>query len=128
MCGITGFVEGRASVKYEGAVVLDRMCRIIAHRGPDDQGVMFRGGAALGMRRLSIIDLAGGHQPISGEDGSVSVVFNGEIYNFRELQTLLESQGHRFHSRLHGPQYPAARSAEQADRSICACSHQGSAE
>src|SRR5437667_1394378 len=96
MCGITGFVEGCASVKYEGAVVLDRMCRIIAHRGPDDQGVMFRGGAALGMRRLSIIDLAGGHQPISGEDGSVSVVFNGEIYNFRELQTLLESQGHRF--------------------------------
>ena len=96
MCGITGFVEGCAPVKYEGAVVLDRMCRIIAHRGPDDQGVMFRGGAALGMRRLSIIDLAGGHQPISGEDGSVSVVFNGEIYNFRELQTLLESQGHRF--------------------------------
>jgi asparagine synthase (glutamine-hydrolysing) len=65
MCGITGFVEGCASIKYEGAVVLDRMCRIIAHRGPDDQGVMFRGGAALGMRRLSIIDQAGCHQPIS---------------------------------------------------------------
>ena len=72
------------------------MCRVIAHRGPDDQGVMVEGEVALGMRRLSIIDLAGGHQPIAGEDGKVTVVFNGEIYNYRELQNDLEARGHRF--------------------------------
>lgn len=78
--------------------MLDRMCRRIRHRGPDDQGTMVRGSVALGMRRLSIIDLAGGHQPISGCDPSVSVVFNGEIYNYRELQKELEQLGHRFHT------------------------------
>jgi asparagine synthase (glutamine-hydrolysing) len=78
------------------ASVLDRMCRVIAHRGPDDQGVMLTDAAALGMRRLSIIDLAGGHQPISGCDASIRVVFNGEIYNYRELQRDLEARGHRF--------------------------------
>jgi asparagine synthase (glutamine-hydrolysing) len=72
------------------------MCQAIFHRGPDDQGVMIKNGAVLGMRRLSIIDLVGGHQPISGEDGSVTVVFNGEIYNFQELQPLLSSRGHSF--------------------------------
>ncbi|HEX8173724.1 MAG TPA: asparagine synthase (glutamine-hydrolyzing) [Pyrinomonadaceae bacterium] len=102
MCGIAGFVErqkeaapGLAPMRAE---VLDRMCRRISHRGPDDQGVMVREGAALGMRRLSIIDLAGGHQPISGCDPAVSVVFNGEIYNYRELQRELEAKGHRFHT------------------------------
>lgn len=78
------------------AGLLDRMCRVITHRGPDDQGVMIEGNVALGMRRLSIIDLAGGHQPISNEDGKVSVVFNGEIYNYRELARELEARGHRF--------------------------------
>ena len=82
----------------ERAEVLDRMCRVIRHRGPDDQGTLVQGGAALGMRRLSIIDLAGGHQPISGCDPSVTVVFNGEIYNYRELQKALEARGHRFHT------------------------------
>jgi asparagine synthase (glutamine-hydrolysing) len=80
----------------ERTEVLDRMCRVIRHRGPDDQGMFVRGGVALGMRRLSIIDLAGGHQPMSGEDGKATVVFNGEIYNYRELQPVLEAQGHRF--------------------------------
>jgi asparagine synthase (glutamine-hydrolysing) len=80
------------------AEVLDRMCRVIRHRGPDDQGTLVRGVVALGMRRLSIIDLSGGHQPISGCDSSVTVVFNGEIYNYRELQKELERRGHRFHT------------------------------
>jgi asparagine synthase (glutamine-hydrolysing) len=76
--------------------MLDRMCRIITHRGPDDQGMMVKTGVALGMRRLSIIDLAGGNQPISGEDGEVTIVFNGEIYNFLELKPQLECLGHIF--------------------------------
>jgi asparagine synthase (glutamine-hydrolysing) len=98
MCGIAGFVDERdaAARPEERALVLDRMCRIISHRGPDDQGTMLTARVALGMRRLSIIDLAGGHQPISGEDGSVSVVFNGEIYNYADLQRDLEARGHTF--------------------------------
>ena len=75
------------------------MCEVIRHRGPDDQGTVIKGPAALGMRRLSIIDLSGGHQPMSGEDGSVTIVFNGEIYKYLELEPLLEARGHRFRSR-----------------------------
>ena len=100
MCGIAGLVDlwdaGEVREPEERAGILDRMCRIMTHRGPDDQGVMVTTGVALGMRRLSIIDLAGGRQPISGEDGSVTIVFNGEIYNFLELKPLLEARGHRF--------------------------------
>ncbi|HSS20821.1 MAG TPA: asparagine synthase (glutamine-hydrolyzing) [Pyrinomonadaceae bacterium] len=99
MCGIAGFVDARsatARVADERAQILENMCRVIRHRGPDDQGVMLKPGVALGMRRLSIIDLAGGQQPISNEDGSVTIVYNGEVYNYRELQTDLQSRGHRF--------------------------------
>src|SRR5436305_430812 len=101
MCGIAGFVEHgttESSLRSteDRAAVLDSMCRVIRHRGPDDQGTFVSGGVALGMRRLSIIDLAGGHQPMSGEDGSVTIVFNGEIYNYRELQRELEGRGHTF--------------------------------
>ncbi len=100
MCGIAGFIDSRgaskARVEGERAQILEAMCRVITHRGPDDQGVMLKPGVALGMRRLSIIDLAGGHQPISNEDDSVSIVFNGEIYNYRELQSELQSHGHKF--------------------------------
>jgi asparagine synthase (glutamine-hydrolysing) len=97
MCGIAGFIGDKERLSGpERTEVLDRMCRLISHRGPDDQGTMLTDEAALGMRRLSIIDLAGGHQPMSGEDGSVTVVFNGEIYNYRELQRELEARGHRF--------------------------------
>jgi asparagine synthase (glutamine-hydrolysing) len=85
-----------AAHEREHVHLLDRMCRIIKHRGPDDQGMMVRGTVALGMRRLSIIDLAGGHQPISNETQDVTVVFNGEIYNYRDLQRELEARGHRF--------------------------------
>ena len=97
MCGIAGFIDRQTRLSAdERAGVLDRMCRRIAHRGPDDQGTMLVEGVALGMRRLSIIDLAGGNQPISNEDGQINVVFNGEIYNYRELQPPLEARGHRF--------------------------------
>src|SRR5579872_112189 len=72
------------------------MCDAIVHRGPDDEGIYVNGGVALGMRRLSIIDVASGHQPIHNEDGSLSIVFNGEIYNFRQLRAQLIADGHRF--------------------------------
>jgi len=104
MCGIAGFVESEEQLnaagegRAEAGATLDRMCRVITHRGPDDQGTIIDGGVALGMRRLSIIDLAGGHQPISGCGGRATVVFNGEIYNYRELQEELEARGHHFHT------------------------------
>jgi asparagine synthase (glutamine-hydrolysing) len=66
------------------------------HRGPDDGGLYLADGVGLGVRRLSIIDLAGGHQPLTNEDGSIHVVFNGEIYNHQALRSRLEGQGHRF--------------------------------
>jgi asparagine synthase (glutamine-hydrolysing) len=92
MCGIAGFFEpgGRAS---EAAV--KAMCDQIVHRGPDDAGYYAADGCGIGMRRLSIIDLAGGHQPLANEDGTVWVVFNGEIYNYQELRALLTGRGHR---------------------------------
>jgi len=97
MCGIAGFIaKENESPTDDTRHLLEQMCSVIRHRGPDDQGTMLKGRVALGMRRLSIIDLAGGHQPISNEDGTVTVVFNGEIYNYRELQRELEARGHRF--------------------------------
>jgi asparagine synthase (glutamine-hydrolysing) len=93
MCGIAGFVlrEGRA----EPAAVR-AMCDQIRHRGPDDDGIYVDGSCGIGMRRLSIIDLSTGHQPIPNEDRTAWVVFNGEIYNYRSLRNLLASHGHRF--------------------------------
>ena len=97
MCGIAGFVEPNpALTAIERRDVIQHMCDVIAHRGPDDEGFYVDGGMALGMRRLSIIDLATGHQPISNEDGSVRIVFNGEIYNYAELRAGLLQRGHQF--------------------------------
>ncbi|HEY0366920.1 MAG TPA: asparagine synthase (glutamine-hydrolyzing), partial [Pyrinomonadaceae bacterium] len=97
MCGIAGFVTRDEQRDTRAAnEVLGRMCRVIAHRGPDEQGTLVKGQVALGMRRLSIIDVAGGHQPMSGCVGEITIVFNGEIYNYRELQRELESRGHKF--------------------------------
>ena len=79
--------------------LIGRMCGIIAHRGPDDEGHYVAGEAAIGMRRLSIIDVATGRQPISNEDGTVWIVFNGEIYNYRELRAGLITRGHQFQTR-----------------------------
>jgi len=96
MCGIAGLV------RWDGPSVLEdevrAMCRMMVHRGPDEEGVFLGHGVGMGMRRLSIIDLAGGQQPVSNEDGSVWVVFNGEIYNYRELRQKLTSSGHTLRS------------------------------
>ncbi|MBV9706766.1 MAG: asparagine synthase (glutamine-hydrolyzing) [Chloroflexi bacterium] len=98
MCGIAGFIDRQHS--HENAeLLIDSMCKVIRHRGPDDQGVWVGDGVALGMRRLSIIDLAKGHQPMLNEDGSVLVVFNGEIYNYSELQQNLQDRGHQFQTK-----------------------------
>ena len=78
--------------------LIHRMCETIIHRGPDDEGIYIEGGVGLGMRRLSIIDVAGGHQPVHNEDKTVWIVFNGEIYNFPDLRKELESRGHRFYT------------------------------
>ena len=94
MCGIAGIVSLRGAAPSCEELV--RMCNAMTHRGPDDAGYLVEGPVALGMRRLSIIDLAGGHQPIFNEDGTVGVVFNGEIYNYRALRAWLESEGHSF--------------------------------
>src|ERR1700733_13578207 len=102
MCGIAGFVESSATTSPLGSdssrALAHRMCDVIRHRGPDDEGVWTDEGVALGMRRLSIIDLATGHQPIHNEDRAVGIVFNGEIYNYRELRLQLLECGHRFYT------------------------------
>ena len=85
MCGIAGIFEFGEKAHVDSDV-LRRMCDVIAHRGPDDDGFFTQGRIGLGMRRLSIVDLSTGHQPISDEDGSITVVFNGEIYNHRSLR------------------------------------------
>jgi asparagine synthase (glutamine-hydrolysing) len=98
MCGIAGAVTTNGG-RLPPRELAERMCTVIRHRGPDDQGVRYEGQAFLGMRRLSIIDLEGGHQPIPNEDKTVWIVFNGEIYNFQELRPELEAKGHRFYTR-----------------------------
>ncbi len=97
MCGIAGIVGTDAGSVVETAT-LHRMCQTIVHRGPDDEGIYTHDCVGLGMRRLSIIDLAGGHQPVHNEDKSVWIVFNGEIYNFPALRPELENRGHRFYT------------------------------
>ncbi len=99
MCGIVGIVH-RDAERPVDPTIIRTMCDAIRHRGPDDDGVLVRGPVGLGMRRLSIIDLAGGRQPMTNEDGSKVIVFNGEIYNYRELRPGLLGRGHvlRTHS------------------------------
>jgi len=94
MCGIYGIIQ--LDDKPADPTLLPGMGRTIAHRGPDDEGLYADGACAIGMRRLSIIDLAGGHQPLSNGDGTLWLVCNGEIYNFRELRQELVALGHRF--------------------------------
>ncbi len=98
MCGIYGILSLRAGARPE-ATTLRQMAAVTVHRGPDDQGEYVDTDILLGMRRLSIIDVAGGHQPIPNEDGSIQVVCNGEIYNYRELSDELSAAGHRFKTR-----------------------------
>jgi asparagine synthase (glutamine-hydrolysing) len=98
MCGIVGIIE-RDLERPVTAADLDRMVRTLHHRGPDEEGSVTLPGVGLGMRRLAIVDLAGGQQPILNETGDVKIVANGEIYNFRALGEELEAHGHRFRSR-----------------------------
>ncbi len=98
MCGIAGFA-GWALAADRATDTVRAMCDAITHRGPDDWGSFVAPGVGLGMRRLSIIDVGGGHQPIGNEDGTIQVVFNGEIYNHRSLRAALEARGHRFATR-----------------------------
>jgi asparagine synthase (glutamine-hydrolysing) len=95
MCGICGQLNFARNEPVEPGIVR-RMTDSIAHRGPDDEGYFFSGSLGLGFRRLSIIDLAGGHQPMSDAEEMVWVIFNGEIYNFKELRAELEQRGHHF--------------------------------
>src|SRR5438093_750835 len=95
MCGIAGQYNliQRDPVEPD---TIRRMTESIRHRGPDDEGYFFEGAIGLGFRRLSIIDLAGGHQPMSDAEETVWIIFNGEIYNYKELRAELQSKGHRF--------------------------------
>src|SRR5580765_8279726 len=96
MCGIVGIVRNDKSDVDEA--LLGRMCAAIRHRGPDDDGFYLKGAVGLGMRRLSIIDLKSGQQPIHNQDRTAWIVFNGEIYNYRELRSTLEDLGHTFYT------------------------------
>ena len=94
MCGIAG------KYNLDGAPMdrelLGRMAAAMAHRGPDDEGFYVKGSFGMTMRRLAVIDLGAGHQPLCNEDGTVWIVFNGEIYNYVELREALAARGHRF--------------------------------
>src|SRR5579871_3037680 len=96
MCGIAGQFLLDRDVEL---TALAAMCDVMRHRGPDQEGFHIDGRCGIGMRRLSIIDLAGGRQPLSNEDGTIWTVFNGEIYNYRELCADLSSDGHQFRTR-----------------------------
>lgn len=99
MCGVAGIFSTKASVAADVSATIGRMVGIVEHRGPDDQGIWVGKGIALGHARLSVIDLtAAGHQPMPNEDGSIRIVFNGEIYNFAELRAELSERGYHFKS------------------------------
>lgn len=98
MCGICGIAKEDNRERIP-ASLLSSMCKTLIHRGPDDEGFFIEKNVALGVRRLSVIDLEGGHQPLANEDGSICVVHNGEIYNFPALQTELKSRGHTFRTK-----------------------------
>src|SRR6266487_7009455 len=95
MCGICGLVSLDGASRPDPAA-LAAMNETLVHRGPDSEGSLIEGPCGLAMRRLSIIDLAGGDQPIGNEDGRIQVIQNGEMYNFGELRESLEKAGHRF--------------------------------
>jgi asparagine synthase (glutamine-hydrolysing) len=95
MCGICGFATPRNAPPVPEDVLV-RMCRTIVHRGPDDEGIHAEPGVGLGNRRLSIIDVAGGHQPLSNEAGTIWIAYNGEAYNYAEVRDILIARGHAF--------------------------------
>src|SRR5437660_4014681 len=95
MCGICG-VYNLHSGEIASPELIDQMTRLISHRGPDEQGTYFDGNLGLGFARLSIIDLSGGHQPMCNETGDIWLVFNGEIWNYKELRKDFLEKGHQF--------------------------------
>src|SRR6266478_1391473 len=99
MCGFAGILDLSGAPAPERSVILKRMTRTLVHRGPDDEGYFVDEFVGLGHRRLSIIDLEGGRQPMGNEDGSVWVVCNGEIYNHADLRNVLAKKGHAFRTR-----------------------------
>ena len=107
MCGICGMLQLNGTPVDQG--LLRRLTTVLSHRGPDDEGFFVDHGLGLGFRRLSIIDLTGGRQPMSNEDQTVTVVFNGEIYNFVELRAELTATGphlsHLLRHRGHRPRF-----------------------
>src|SRR3954467_8630225 len=96
MCGIAGQLRVGEPVD---PVLIERMCDELVHRGPDSRGVLVEETVGLGIQRLAIIDLETGDQPVLNEDGTIAVVLNGEIYNYRELRDELRSRGHQFSTR-----------------------------
>src|SRR3954453_14375997 len=98
MCGISGMALSVQSGLTMDTRKAERMRDILAHRGPDDKGLFVDGTVALGHRRLSIVDVAAGHQPMTNEDGRFHIVYNGEIYNHTDYRTELEAKGHVYHT------------------------------
>ncbi|MGH9872020.1 MAG: asparagine synthase (glutamine-hydrolyzing) [Pyrinomonadaceae bacterium] len=94
MCGINGIAFSSRSGRRIDAAVVERMRDVITHRGPDDQGIFIDGAVGLGHRRLSIVDVGAGHQPMTNEDGSLHITYNGEIYNHADFREQLEARGH----------------------------------
>src|ERR1700694_3311572 len=98
MCGICGIAIPEKLKRVIDAATLLRLRDSLAHRGPDDAGVFIDEQVGLGHRRLSIVDLAGGHQPMCNEDGNIWISYNGEVYNHRDLRPALEERGHIYQS------------------------------
>lgn len=129
MCGICGFFHygNSAGATWDGPALVAAMTGTIVHRGPDDDGFFVEGPVALGMRRLSIVDVSGGHQPIFNEDESLVIVYNGEIYNYLSLREELQARGHRFRTRsdteviLHLYEEYGARAIERLDGIFAFC-------
>src|SRR5499425_1107662 len=94
MCGINGIALSPRSGRSVDRAILEKMRDAITHRGPDDEGVFIDGAVGLGHRRLSIVDVAAGHQPMANEDGSLHIVYNGEVYNHADYRDELEARGH----------------------------------
>src|SRR5215203_7079044 len=94
MCGINGIAFSSRSCRMVDEALLARMRDVITHRGPDDEGAFIDGPVGLGHRRLSIVDVAAGHQPMTNEDGSLHITYNGEIYNHADYREELEAKGH----------------------------------
>src|SRR5918998_1968870 len=94
MCGINGIALSSRSGRVVSAGLVERMRDVLTHRGPDDDGLFVEGSVGLGHRRLSIVDVAAGHQPMTNEDGSLQIVYNGEVYNHADHRPGLEATGH----------------------------------